>query len=452
MTEDHRDQIPDQIPDQAFETGSDAMPRRTVFVEVTNTLAVNYITGFQRHTREMLGRLMQLDGPVRYIPVLWCSECETFRHLTTAELDAFAHFVPRPDPPRSRLATLADPLPASLKRFGRRLIRTRAATSAREELARRRRLRNHPAAHDALRIDEWPDESWFFDLEAAWHNVPHRSELLPWLRNRGVHTAVLVADVMPFLFHDWFDAGQIRLFTSFMQAHLTYSEKFIAISECSRRDLLAVAEAEGVQRRLEVPIITMGANFKRADADLARPPEAPPGRYILSVATVEPRKNHDLLIRAYDTLRDEIDDLSVVFVGKAGWMTDELQDRMRSHPDHGGRFRWLDKVDDTLLNALFRHAYLAVQPAFYEGYGTPVIEALGNGVPTLSSSGGSLPEAGGTYAEYFDPVDLDELVALIRRAYRDHAHYEAMRAALVDYRPPTWELGAAGIAEAFALD
>ncbi|MEZ5253696.1 MAG: hypothetical protein R2689_07525 [Microthrixaceae bacterium] len=59
------------------------------------------------------------------------------------------------------------------------------------------------------------------------------------------------------------------------------------------------------------------------------------------------------MIRAYDTLRDEIDDLSVVFVGKAGWMTDELQDRMRSHPDHGGRFRWLDKVDDTLLTRCF---------------------------------------------------------------------------------------------------
>lgn len=429
-----------------------ALPERTVFVEVTNTLAVNYITGYQRHTREMLGRLMRLDGNVQYVPVLWCSECATFRRLTNRELDAFAHFVPRPAPARSRLATIADPLPSPIKTAGRALIRTRAVKAVREQLARRRRIKAHPPEHTDLRIDTWPTDSWFFDLEAAWHNIPHRSDLLPWLHRRDIRTAVLVADVMPFLFTEWFDAGQIRLFTSFMEAHLRHSDKFVAISECSLRDLLRVAEERGFDRAIETSIITMGANFKKVDDDLARPSEAPSGRYILSVATVEPRKNHDLLIRAFDQLRDEIDDLSLVFVGKAGWMTDELQARMRSHPDHGGRFLWLDNVDDPLLNALYRHAYLAVQPAFYEGYGTPVIEALGNGVPTLSSNGGSLPEAGGDFADYFDPNDVDQLVELIRRAYVDAEYTEAKRSALADYRPPTWELGASGIAAAFALD
>ncbi|NLA35556.1 MAG: glycosyltransferase [Actinobacteria bacterium] len=426
--------------------------RRTVFVEVTNTLAVNYITGFQRHTREMLGRLMRSDGPVRYVPVVWCTECATFRHLSEGELEAFRHFVARSEPPRSRLAQLADPLPDPLKSAGRALIRTKPARAARDELARRRRIKGHPAAHAALRIDAWPEDSWLFDLEAAWHNTPHRQDLLPWLHARGVRTAVLVADVMPYLFHDWFDAGQIRLFTGFMDAHLRYSEKFIVISECSRSDLLKVASDRGITRELDTPLITMGANFTRAAEGLDRPAEAPEGRYILSVATVEPRKNHDLLIRAFDALRDEIADLSVVFVGKAGWMTDDLQARMRSHRDHGGRLRWLDKVDDDLLNALFRNAYLAVQPAFYEGYGTPVIEALGNGVPTLSSNGGSLPEAGGEYAEYFDPTDLNALVDLIRRHYTDTAHHETMRSALADYTPPTWEQGANGIARAFSVD
>jgi glycosyltransferase involved in cell wall biosynthesis len=426
--------------------------RRTVWVEVSNTLAVDYVTGFQRHTRELLARLQRLDGPVTYVPVRWCGECGTFRRLTAAEADSLATFRPRPEPVRSRLAQIADPLPDLLKDAGRRVIRTRPARAVRDELARRRRLRNHPPEHASLRIDDWPDESWFFDLEAAWHNVPHRAELLPWLADRGVHTATLVADVMPTQFPQWFDTGQIRLFSTFIEAHLQHSEKFVCISECSRRDVVELAGRLGVTLPSDLPVITMGANFRRADDDLARPPEAPGGRYLLSVATVEPRKNHQLLIDAFDRLKVAHPDLGLVMVGKAGWMTDDLQASMRAHPDHGHRFRWLDKVDDDLLDALYRHAFLAVQPAFYEGFGTPVIEALGNGVPTLSSDGGALPEAGGGWAEYFDPHDVDQLVALIERHLVDPAHHDAKRAALADYRPPTWEDGASGIAAAFGLD
>ena len=426
-----------------------ATPTRTVWVEVTNTLAVDYVTGFQRHTRELLARLQRLDDTLRFVPVTWCTECATFRRLTAGEAAALAEFVPRAAPTRSRLAQLTDPLPDPLKSFGRTVIRTRAAHAAREELARRRRVRNHPPEHAALRIDEWPDESWFFDLEAAWHDIPRRDVVLPWLRDRGVHTSTLVADVMPTQFPQWFDAGQIRLFSTFMEAHLRYSEKFVCISESSRRDVLALAERLGIDRELDTSVITMGANFQRADDHLPLPAEAPVGRYLLSVATVEPRKNHRLLIAAFDRLASLHPDLGLVMVGKAGWMTDDLQAMMRNHPDQGGRFRWLDKVDDRLLDALYRHAFLAVQPAFYEGFGTPVIEALGNGVPTLSSTGGALPEAGGALAEYFDPEDVDELVELIERHLTDDDYHRERRDALATYRPPTWEDGAAGIEAAF---
>jgi len=436
------------FPDDSTAPGP-AAPPRTVWVEVSNTLAVDYVTGFQRHTRELMRRLQRLDGDLRFVPVRWCAECATFRRLTAAEQDAFATFVAPAAPTRSRLAQVTDPLPEWAKRLGRAAIHTRAAHAAREELARRRRIRNHPPEHAALRIDAWPEDSWFFDLEAAWHNAPHRDVVLPWLHDRGVRTATLVADVMPTQFPQWFDAGQIRLFSTFIEAHLRFSEKFVCISECSRRDVVDLAERRGVSRDLDTSVITMGANFRRADDHLPLPAEAPLGRYLLSVATVEPRKNHRLLLAAFDRLKDRHDDLGLVFVGKAGWMTDDLQRLMLDHPDQGGRFRWLDRVDDDLLDALYRHAFLAVQPAFYEGFGTPVIEALGNGVPTLSSTGGALPEAGGHWAEYFEPDDVDELVELVERHLTDEHYHRERRDALAAYRPPTWEDGASGIEAAF---
>jgi len=422
-----------------------------VFVEVTNTLAVAYVTGFQRHTRELLARLPGPDdgGPLHFVPVVWCAECDDLRRLTAEEADRLARFRPPGTPTRSRLSVLGDRLPGPVRDTARRLVRTPAAHRLRERAAAERRRRAHPPGHAALCVGRPPADAWLFDLEAAWHNLPRRDELLPRLHARGYRTSTLVADVMPMQFPQWFDAGQQRLFGSFMEAHFRHSERFVAISRCSERDATQVAAARGFGP-LDTSVITMGADFRRAADDLPRPAEAPPGRYVISVATVEPRKNHGLLVDAFDRLADAHPDLSVCFVGKAGWMTDDLQARLRSHPLAGGRFRWLDRVDDDLLDALYRHAFVAVQPAFYEGFGTPVIEALGNGIPTLSSNGGALPEAGGEWAEYFDPTDLDALVALLERHLADPAHHEAARARLVDYRPPSWEDGARGIVDAFS--
>lgn len=433
------------------DTSTTTRPNRTVWLDVSNTLDVNYITGFQRLTRELLSRLTKVSGNVHYRPVRWCVECGTFRTLNAAETDRLATFVASTTVPRSRASQLSDPMPAPLKAIARRLIRTTPVRRARDELARRRRLRDHPAWHREHRIDVWPDDSWFFDIEAAWHNVPHRSELLPWLASRGVRTTTLIADVIPFQFPQWFDANQIRLFTSFIEAHLRYSERFLCISESSERDVIALAERLGIERHLDTSVVTMGANFHRAEADLPRPSSAPPGRYLLTVGTIEPRKNHGLLLDAFDRLRDSHDDLSVVVVGKAGWMTTDVQERLRTHPDAGDRVRWLDRVDDRELDALYRHAFLAVQPAYYEGFGAPVVEALANGVPTLSSNGGALPEAGGTWAEYFDPDSVDQLVELIKRHLSDQSFHDAKVLALGDYQPPSWEDGAADIEAVFAV-
>ena len=426
---------------------------RHVFVEVSNTLAVPYITGFQRHTRELLARLPQGTDPgaIHFTPVRWCQECNAYRKLTGAEQRALGRFAPPAPVPQSRLGAIAAPLPESLKMALRRMIHHPRGKSLREHLAAVRRRRNHPPEHSQLRISSWPADSWFFDLEAAWHNQPPRSEILPRLRREGVRTATLIADVMPVQFTEWFDEGQQRLFKTFFDAHLEYSDKFISISECSLRDAIHYAESIGMKRPTDTAVITMGANFRRNESP-PRPAIAPPGRYLLTVGTVEPRKNHALLLDAFEELSELSDDLSAVMVGKLGWMTESVAERIETHPLFGTRVFWFQKVDDTLLDGLYAHAFLAVQPAKYEGFGTPVIEALSHGVPTLSSHGGALTEAGGEWAEYFDPTSVQELVDLVTLHLNDSEHHDASRSRLAGYMPPSWEDGAEGILAAFQRD
>ena len=206
----------------------------------------------------------------------------------------------------------------------------------------------------------------------------------------------------------------------------------------------------GVDRPLDCRVVTMGADF-RTFAEPADPPAELAGlRYLLCVSTLEPRKNQALLLDAMDALWDRYPDLALVLVGRIGWKTEGLVERITTHPQLGRRLFWYDRVDDALLDTLYRGAFLSVTPSFSEGFGVPVVEALAHGVPTLSSNGGALPEAGGERAEYFAPDDLDALVSAAERHLSDPGYHAGRRAALADYRPPTWADSARQVRDALA--
>jgi len=411
-----------------------------VFVEVSDTLSATFITGFQRHTRELLRRLPadpEGGSAIVMVPVRWCIGCRSFRRLDPAEQELL-----RTPPPPSvasprRLSRLGDRLPGPLPRLLRRVVHVPVVTRWRNEVTRWRGRRTHPAHHAALRIDTWPPGAWFFDLEAVWHNPATRDRLLPELKAHGVQTIPLIADVMPELFPQWFSQVTVDVFGRFIRAHLTHSDHLIAISECTLRDTEALAVRLGRTRPLDAVVIPLGADFPRAP-DVALPPELADRPYLLSVGTLEPRKNQALVIDALESL-DDHPELAVVLVGRAGWEVDDLIERVTTHPLLGSRLMWYDRADDALLQTLYRGAFLAITPSRYEGYGMPVIEALAHGTPTISSSGGALPEAGGGLVEIVDPDDTAGLVSLVRRHLDDPAHHAARRDALIGYRAPTWD-------------
>jgi len=420
-----------------------------VFVEVSDTLGATFITGFQRHTREFLRRLpneANNDAAYALVPIRWCIGCSSFRRLDDAE-----HELLRTPPPPAiatprMLSRLADSLPAPFPDMLRRAVHLPSVRRTRHRIARLRGRGTHPLHHDALRIDEWPKDAWFLDLEAVWHNPATRDRLLPELRSHGVHTAALIADVMPELYPQWFSRVTVDVFDRFIRAHLAHSDHIVCISECTLTDTRALAARLGRTRSLDAVVIPLGADFadvaKVADVEL---PDALVDRpFIVCVGTLEPRKNQSLVIDAIERL-DDHPELALVLVGRTGWKVDELVERIETHPLLGDRLFWFDRADDALLQTLYRHAFLAITPSRYEGYGMPVIEALAHGTPTISSHRGALAEAGGDWVEQIDPDDVDALVALLARHLTDPAHHRNRRKALVGYRAPTWDEAAAAL-------
>jgi glycosyltransferase involved in cell wall biosynthesis len=287
----------------------------------------------------------------------------------------------------------------------------------------------------------------FADLEGSWYDPTPRAELLPALRRAGVHTTVLVHDVMPLLFPQWFTPQHARVFREWLTAQLHHAELFLANSERTAADLRAAAPELGVDRELDVRVVPLGADHP-AVAPRPVPEVVGLDRYLLVVGTLEPRKNQQVVLDAFERLAKDRPDVALVLVGKEGWMVDDLVRRIRRHPSLGTGLFWLGGLDDEQLAWCYRQAFLTVAPSVYEGLGVPVLEALHHGCATVASNGGAQPEAGGDAVELFAPDDLEGLVAVVSRHLDDPAHHELRRAAAAAHRTPTWDQATAAVAAA----
>jgi glycosyltransferase involved in cell wall biosynthesis len=195
------------------------------------------------------------------------------------------------------------------------------------------------------------------------------------------------------------------------------------------------------------PIDRGGASSSGAGATQGDPAEGlgPLGRYFLAVGTIEPRKNYGIVLDAFEALRADHPAAGLVIVGRPGWHDDLLLERLRASPVG---VTWRNDVSDGELDELYRGAQAVVVASVTEGFGLPVIEALAHGVPVLSSTGGSLPEAGGDLVEYFDPRSADELRTLMARHLDDADHHRRARARAATFQPTSWDESARAVAVA----
>jgi glycosyltransferase involved in cell wall biosynthesis len=145
------------------------------------------------------------------------------------------------------------------------------------------------------------------------------------------------------------------------------------------------------------------------------------GRYILSVCTLEPRKNLAHLIRCFAQLiqQERLADLQLVLVGHLGWKYESIYEELTAVPGLRDRIIITGFVVDEDMAALYSGAIFFVYPSFYEGFGLPPLEAMQCGVPVITSNTSSLPEVVGTAGLMVDPRDGDALCAAMLQLESD---------------------------------
>jgi glycosyltransferase involved in cell wall biosynthesis len=216
--------------------------------------------------------------------------------------------------------------------------------------------------------------------------------------------STMIHDVVPIHFPQWVQARTRRMHEAKYRHTVNACDVVIVNSQFTARD---VAETLGIEpQRIHVAHPGVDAHFtpEGERRELGRP-------YILTVATLEPRKNLGTLIDAYALLDDS--ELALAVVGASGWGP-------RPALDREGLIR-LGYTAPNELAALYRGASVVVYPSRYEGFGMPIVEAMACGAPVVASSHASLDEASGDAALRADPLDPGALADAIRRALADRA-------------------------------
>jgi glycosyltransferase involved in cell wall biosynthesis len=199
---------------------------------------------------------------------------------------------------------------------------------------------------------------------------------------------------------------------SILRPALEQAAAVLVISDRTRQDLLDFYPVPGLDTRISV--VPLG--YTKTPASASLPAGLQPG-FILAVGTIEPRKNYPRLLEAYRALRARTVAPRLVIAGRPGWAYGDTLQRIQTEPG----VHYLGHVDDATLAALYESASVLAFPSLYEGFGLPLLEAMGRGLPAVAGDVGAMPELARDAAVFVDPEDVEAITHGIEEVLGDSA-------------------------------
>ncbi len=207
----------------------------------------------------------------------------------------------------------------------------------------------------------------------------------------------------------------------------------VAISESTKRDLVenfGISADKVKVSHLGVDSVYEHPNIVERDEFLDRYKIGTGKRYILSVSTIEPRKNIVGILQSYRRFCERNpnrDDVMLVLSGPMGWRNDGLKIFLDEYP-YRDRIVFTGYVQLSDMPSLYRHAECFMYLSFYEGFGIPILEAMKSSCPVICSNTSSMPEVIGDSGELVAPDSTDQAAEALERVLNNPAHANGLRA------------------------
>jgi glycosyltransferase involved in cell wall biosynthesis len=267
------------------------------------------------------------------------------------------------------------------------------------------------------------------DMKREGINLFHGlSNELPFgIRAAGIRTVVTVHDLIFLRYPQYYKPVDRLIYRLKFRYACRKADAIIAVSECTARDIASFFHVPAKKIR----VIYQGCHpdFEQDVASDTLKAVAEkyrlPSRFVLSVGSIEARKNLLLAVRA---LKELPEDIHLVAVGKRTAYQSEVEAEAQA-AGLTSRLHLLNDLPFEDLPAVYRLASVFVYPSYFEGFGIPVIEALTSGVPVVAATGSCLEEAGGPDSIYVDPDDSRALAEKITAILTDETLSQQMIAA-----------------------
>ncbi len=278
-------------------------------------------------------------------------------------------------------------------------------------------------------------------VQGSPHHLERRDRVAAILRREGEARMIgLVHDLIPIEYPEYARPNGAALHIARMATLEALAAGLITNSEATRLSLRRHLERSGHDPLIHVAHLgthpAPSAALPIAGEEAGRTP------YFICIATIEPRKNHLLLLNIWRRMVEEANGATVprlVIVGRRGWENEQIIDMLERCPALRGHVDEHAGLPDKAMATLLAGARALLLPSFAEGFGMPVTEALGAGVPVICSDLPALREAGGDVPDYLDPLDGRAWIRMVGDyAKADSAQRSQQLERLLSWKPPGW--------------
>lgn len=427
------------------------VPRR-IFLECTRTCFVGGNSGIQRVTRNLVNRHADIsNNEVQFLPVVWNGDHFNLLHNPLGERSISKLNLTRV---YQYFRSLRGFYPETQPRFYRKprtFLKSMLANLVRNETfdSACRRIYRILARMSVLKkpIIQLSEGDTVILLDSNYHATDMDEYLLKAQAETGIKIGMLIHDLLPLTHPDTFLESSARKHTDWLTTYVSRADFFITNSATTSHELQQFLDAHPVsttvprqiqhfQLGAELDLCTESAklsNTARAIWELG-------GHVILSVGTIEPRKNHALLLDAFDHLLGKGLPFSLLIIGQPGWKYQDILNRIHAHPAHGTHLLYFDDASDHELAQAYERADCLVISSLAEGFGLPLVEGLIHGMPVFASDIPVFREIGGKHCVYFSLESPYELATrleqwLTKKYSRQAGHDEVLPA----FSWPDWQ-------------